>query len=233
MSHRGYTPIAPENSLVSFEEAGKRKVRAIETDVHFTKDKRMVCCHDSSTARTYGEDLIIEESSFNELQKLRIATGNRVECYNDEQLRMPEFGEYLDICEHYGAVPFIETKGDAIIVKGVLDELKKRGIIKNCIISSIEFDHIEETRRLNSDVFIHHIFCPEERVPKIAQMGNCGLSYNYVNLDEVPENLIEGTHKAGVRVCLRAGDDAETVIRMMKMGLDYIPTNTMYKLPDR
>ena len=56
-------------------------------------------------------------------------------------------------------------------------------------------------------------------------MGNGGLSYNYPNLDDVPEGLIEETHKNGVKVCLRAGDNPESVKRMIEMGLDYIPTN--------
>ena len=60
---------------------------------------------------------------------------------------------------------------------------------------------------------------------QIAKMGNGGLSYNYPVLDDVPEGLIEKTHEAGVKVCLRAGDSEESLARMIAMGLDYIPTN--------
>ena len=57
-----------------------------------------------------------------------------------------------------------------------------------------------------------------------------GLSYNYKDLTAVPDGLIEKTHKAGVRVCLRAGDTRETVLKMLAMGLDYIPTNVIHKM---
>lgn len=230
ISHRGYTPIAPENSLVSFDEAGKRGVWAIETDVHITRDGRMVCCHDSSTKRMFGEDLLIEESDFSELMKLQISAGNRVETYSREQLRMPAFNEYLDICVRYGAVPFIETKGSPAVVEQALRVLKERELMEDSVISSIEFEHIEEARRLNDRLFIHHIFSSELLLPKLSAMGNAGLSYNYPELTELPAGLIETTHRAGVKVCLRAGDDADTVRKMMELGLDYIPTNTMYDL---
>ena len=181
IAHRGFTPVAPENSLISFKEAAKRKYWAIETDVHATSDGVLVCCHDCSLKRTFGVDVIIEETPYSELKKYVMNTGNNVEKYDAEMLRIPLFEEYLTICKDAGCVPFIETKGK--VVPQVLEMLE------------------------------------------IAKMGNGGLSYNYPNLDDVPEGLIEATHENGVKVCLRAGDTPESVKRMLDMGLDYIPTN--------
>ena len=48
ISHRGFTPLAPENSLPSFLYAGKFKQWAIETDLHLTKDGEVVCCHNDN-----------------------------------------------------------------------------------------------------------------------------------------------------------------------------------------
>lgn len=230
IGHRGYTPVAPENSLVSFEAAGKKGVWAIETDVHRTKDGVLVCCHDSSTLRMYGTELLIEETDFSELKKLHFSSGNGLEKYDRELLRMPTFEEYLNICMKYKAVPFIETKG--MVVEAVLRVLKDRGILEQSVLSSISFEHIEEARKLERSIFVHHIFSDEEKMERLAELGYAGVSYNYPDLDQVPEGLIERTHKAGVRVCLRAGDQADVVLRMMQMGLDYIPSNRLPELPD-
>ena len=70
LGHRGFTPVAPENSIPSFEAAGMLGFWAIETDVHKTKDGVLVCCHNASTQKMYNEDLVIEESTFADLQKL-------------------------------------------------------------------------------------------------------------------------------------------------------------------
>ena len=223
MAHRGYTPIAPENSIVSFEAAAERGYWAIETDVHETLDGVLVCCHNFSLSKMYGVKMKIEEHNFNELRDLQIVTGNNVEKYTKEELRLPLFDEYLEICKKSGCVPFIETKGD--VVGKVLKAVEKFGLTRGSVLSSANFDHITEARELEKEIFIHHIFSSPEQMEIIASLGYGGLSYNYPILDDVPDGLIELTHEHGVRMCLRAGDTRETVERMMAMGLDYIPTN--------
>lgn len=222
IAHRGFTPVAPENSLVSFQEAAKRKYWAIETDVHATSDGVLVCCHDRSLKRTFGVDVIIEETTYEELSKYVMNSGNNLDKYSDDMLRIPLFEEYLTICKEAGAVAFIETKGK--VVPQVIEMVENMGLKERAVISSGSFEHIVEARSI-SDIFVHHIFSDYEKMLEIAKMGNGGLSYNYPNLDDVPEGLIEATHENGVKVCLRAGDNPESVKRMLEMGLDYIPTN--------
>lgn len=223
LAHRGFTPVAPENTLASFRAAAARGFWAIETDVHRTLDGVLVCCHNFSLKKMYGADIKIEDQTFAALKKLRVTCGNNVGCYSGEELHLPLFSEYLSICLRVGCVPFIETKGD--VVEQTLRMVDSFGLIDGSVLSSINFDHIEEARRVSDRVFIHHIFTTDEQMLRVAELGNGGVSYNYPELDEVPEGLIEKTHDAGVRLCLRAGDTVEKVRRMTAMGLDYIPTN--------
>lgn len=223
IAHRGFSPIAPENSLVAFEEAAKRKYWAIETDVRETLDGVLVCCHNSSLSKMYGSKMKIEEHTLSELSELQITAGNNVELYAKEQLRLPLFDEYLQICKKSGCVPFIETKGE--VVGKTLKAVENFGLTEGAVLSSANFEHIKEARSLSKIIFIHHIFSSPEEMEIIANLGYGGLSYNYPILDEVPDGLIELTHEHGVRLCLRAGNTKETVERMMNMGLDYIPTN--------
>lgn len=218
IAHRGFTPAAPQNSLPAFLEAGKKKYWAIETDVHMTADGHLVCIHNKTVDSTYVGSGAIKEMTLDELLRLE-----RVE---QSGLRMPLFSEYLSICRQYGAVPFIETKTEDI--RQVLEETAKFFGPEEIVMSSGTFRHLEMVRELTDKVFIHHIFSDEDHMKTLAQMGPSGLSYNYPNLDEVPDGLIERTHEQGVCVCLRAGDSPEAVARMTKMGLDYIPTNCMY-----
>ncbi len=52
IAHRGASEIAPENTLLAFEEAIKAGSDYIETDVHQTKDGELVIMHDLSINRT-------------------------------------------------------------------------------------------------------------------------------------------------------------------------------------
>jgi len=222
IAHRGYTSAATENSLASFMEAAKRHYWAIETDVHSTKDGVLVCCHNESLLHMYGIDVIIENTTYDELKSYRICKGNNIEKLNDDMLRIPLFEEYLKICKNSGCIAFIETKGN--VVSQVVNMLKSMKLTERAVISSIQYNHILEARNI-SDIFVHHIFSDYEKMLEISKMGNGGVSYNYPNLDDVPCELIEQTHKNNVKVCLRAGDNQETVEKMIALGLDYIPTN--------
>lgn len=228
IGHRGFTPVAPENSLPSFEAAGKRGFWAIETDVHKTADGVLVCCHNASMKKMYGVDTVIEESTLSEILKLRLCRGNGLSDYPSDELRIPLFSEYIDICEKYGAVPFIESK--AMIAEDILDYVKKRDMIDFSVFSSVTFDHIKAAAECSDRVFLHHIFSNKECAEWLSERGNAGLSYNYPDLDLLPDGLIEWTHGIGVKVCLRAGDTVETCHRMLELGLDYIPTNKIYSL---
>ena len=228
LGHRGFTPVAPENSLPSFEAAGKRGFWAIETDVRRTRDGVLVCCHNATTAARFDRELVVADSTYAELQSVTMAKGKGLENYSADELKMPTFAQYLDICEKYGAVPFIESK--EMVIEEIFSELRRRDLMGSSVMSSVNFDHILEARRLDREIFIHHIFSNVDLMHRLAEMGNAGLSYKYPDLDLLPEGLIDQTHACGVKVCLRAGDSIETCVRMFALGLDYIPSNKIYSM---
>lgn len=227
VSHRGFQPLAPENSLPSFEYAAYLRQWAIETDVHMTRDGVLVCCHNATVDKMYNGTGAIADMTWEELSHLRLAQGNRLACFDEERLRMPLFSEYLKICRQAGSVPFIELKtGD---VKPVLDAVHAAGLEDGeVVISSCCLEWLKETRRVNKAVFVHWIFAREEEMEELSALGNAGLSWNIPNCFDCPQEKIQWTHDAGVRVCLRAGDSVQSVRHMLELGLDYIPSNCMH-----
>ena len=225
IAHRGCQSLAPENTIPSFTCAARLGLQAIETDVRLTRDGALACSHDDSLKRMFGLKRKVSETDYAELKTLVPVNGNGLDVWPKELLRVPTFGEYLDVCERYDAVPFIETKGDVAVVKPVLEEVRRRGLASVAVLSSVQFDHIREARKCDKEIFIHHIFSKPEQLDELAEMGNAGLSYNYKDLSAVPDGLVAGVHAKGVKMCLRAGDTPDAVARMVALGLDYIPTN--------
>ena len=225
IAHRGCQSLAPENTLASFICAARLGLQAIETDVRLSKDGVIVCAHDASLKRMFGVKRKVSDLTADELRGLVPTNGNGLASWPKEMLRIPTFAEYLDVCEKYDKVPFIETKGDMAVVKPVIDELRRRGLVRVAVLSAISFDHIREARRLDKVIFVHHIFSKPELLDELAAIGNAGLSYNYKDLSEAPDGLVAGVHSKGVKICLRAGDTPEAVEKMVSLGLDYIPTN--------
>ncbi len=243
IAHRGCQSLAPENTVASFICAARLGLDAIETDVRLTADGALVCVHDGTLKRMFGIDREVSSMSLEELRKLIPVKSkdkgkekkgkikvNGLESWPKEALRIPTFAEYLDVCERYDKVPFIETKGDVTVVKPVLEEVRRRGLARVAVLSAISFDHIREARRLDKEIFVHHIFSEPPLLDELAAMGNAGLSYNYKDLAEVPEGLVGRVHAKGVKMCLRAGDTPEAVAKMRELGLDYIPTNVTIPL---
>ena len=235
IAHRGCQSLAPENTVASFVCAARLGLDAIETDVRLSSDGALVCVHDDTLKRMFGDEREVASVRFDELRTLvpiKDAKGKvrGLKSWSKEALRIPTFAEYLDVCEQYDKVPFIETKGDVAVVKPVLEEVRRRGLSKVAVLSSIPFEHIREARRIDKEIFVHHIFSEPELLDELAAMGNAGLSYNYKDLATVPEGLVGRVHAKGVKMCLRAGDTPEVVDRMMAMGLDYIPTNVTVPL---
>ena len=72
VAHRGASRDAPENTIAAFELAWRQGADAIEGDFYLTKDRRIVCIHDSTTKRTAGANLVVAKSTLAELRKLDV-----------------------------------------------------------------------------------------------------------------------------------------------------------------
>jgi len=227
ISHRGFMPLAPENSLPSFEYAGMLGQWAIETDVRVTRDGTLVCCHDANVLRMFGESGLVEEMTLKEISCLRYCSGNRLECLTDEQRRMPLFSEYLEVCRRFGSIPFIELKTPD--VERVLEAVRHAGFEDNeVVMSATPVKWLYDTRRYTKEMFIHWIFAEEEKLADYADLGNAGVSLNIPDSFACPKEKINAAHELGLRICLRAGDSMESVCHMRDLGLDYIPSNCMH-----
>ena len=86
----------PENSLSAFKKALKYNY-AIELDIQLTKDNIPVVFHDSNLKRMTGKDLIIEETDYNEIRKLKLLNTNEYIPTLDEVLNLVNNKVLLDI----------------------------------------------------------------------------------------------------------------------------------------
>ena len=227
VSHRGFQPMAPANSLAGFQYAGYLKQWGIETDVRCTKDGLLVCCHDADIHSTYDGEGLVAEMTWRELSRFRLNRGNRLACLMDTEKRMPLFSEYLAVCKRFGSIPFIDVKAD--VVGQIIRDAYRAGIeSKRIVLSSVKLESLEEAREIDPNVFIHWIFAKEAQLERLAALESAGISWDISDARTCPADLITSAHNLGLKVCLRAGDTPQDVQRMMDLNLDYIPTNTMH-----
>lgn len=70
IAHRGDQESAPENTLPAIKAAIAKQVDFVELDIRLTSDGVPVLMHDSSTKRTTNKDLLVSETSLEELRTL-------------------------------------------------------------------------------------------------------------------------------------------------------------------
>ena len=74
VAHRGASFDAPENILSAFKLASEQGADAIEGVVLLTKDNQIVCIHDKTTKRLSDQNLVVAESSLEQLKTLDVGS---------------------------------------------------------------------------------------------------------------------------------------------------------------
>jgi glycerophosphoryl diester phosphodiesterase len=70
IAHRGYSAVAPENTLASFRAALEKPILGVEFDVHLTADGVPVIIHDGTVDRTTNDEGKVEEKTIAQLRTL-------------------------------------------------------------------------------------------------------------------------------------------------------------------
>ena len=246
-AHRGYQPLGPENSILSFEAAGKLGFDYIETDVIMTRDGELVCIHDSTLDRTTNGCGTVSQMTYDEIRKYTIDTasyGFDISSADKESLYVPTFREYLEICKKYGAKPFIEIKDSREnVIRKIIDTALEYFVAEDIVMSCGNLSALETSYEYNRDVFHHLIWGDqsdegsENSIKVLSKMTNsqgkvnAGIAFNIkglANNDNYNRAKLwtDKAHDAGLLACLRGADDMTEVRLMFDLGIDYYPTNT-------
>lgn len=231
VAHRGYSAIAPENTIPAFEEAGKAGFWAIETDLQDTVDGELVLIHNLDTAWSTGENLVVNESTYEQLKDLTIVNGNNI--VNYPNLKIPRLEDFLIICKKYGCVPFLDSLtfvNEASYAK-MFDLLIKYDLLDKCVFSA-----------LNAVAKLEKIRTFTDRATVILNIsGNMNLDYHPARIEWLRNSGIgntlnfinnEGVKELRNRNCIVGAwtiDDLSEAEELIGLGVDYIVSNSIPK----
>tara|TARA_E500000331_G_C17217896_1_gene696675 strand:+ start:489 stop:1286 length:798 start_codon:yes stop_codon:yes gene_type:complete len=121
VAHRGASFDAPENTLPAFELAWEKGADAIEGDFLLTKDHQIVCIHDKTTQRLSEQNLVVAESTLEQLKTLDVGSWK-----NEKYAGTP----MPTLSEVFATVPdgkkiFIEVKCGPEIIPCLVKEIQK------------------------------------------------------------------------------------------------------------
>ncbi len=225
IAHRGLSGIERENTCPAFVAAANRSYYGIETDVHITKDGKFILCHDSNLERVAGIDKIIEESSFDELRKIRFTDSS--DNMQREDIFLPTPEEYLHICKKYGKIAVLEIKGT--FEEGALADLV--GIIDNAemieqtIFISFSKQSCLRLKKILPTAKIQFLAGkePEDNADFCIENGfDADFHFSMITKD-----LIDKLHANGLSVNCWTVNSLEDAELMKTCGIDFITSNIL------
>lgn len=144
-SHRGGALIWPENSPTAFRRSCRLRVASIETDVHLSRDGRVVVIHDPTlqrTARCLGK---VRSRSFAALRRITLkrTVGERI----------PTLREVIACIRRSACDLRLEIKTDARkrrypgIERKVAAELRRARMLRRTVVTSFDWIQLRLLRR--------------------------------------------------------------------------------------
>ncbi len=223
-AHRGFSGIAPENTLVAFEKAGEYNFYAAECDVHLTKDGVWVVHHDENIFRLTNGYLNIAESTYKELQEYVVDNGVNVNKYPNQKIATLE--EYLVVCKDVGVIPQIEIKaGSEEKLQEILDLLDKYALRENAIIISFNVDMLKKVRTLDESIELWYLVeeITDESLAE-CKSYSFALAFNHLKNDDAS---VKKVLEAQIKACAWTVDDIEALERLYNLGVKYFTTNAI------
>lgn len=174
-----------ENTIPAFEKAINEAV-AIEFDIRYTYDKKIVVFHDNDLKRLANVDKKVEECKLEELKKVKLLNTN---------IKIPTLDEVLDLVD--GKVPLlIEIKSESkesSIENLLVERLKKYN--GKYIVESFNPFSIFNVKQLNEGISVGQLVKGEFNIFKEAILKAIDLNFkpNFLaySIDDLTEEIKE------------------------------------------
>jgi glycerophosphoryl diester phosphodiesterase len=233
IAHRGASYDAPENTLAAVQLAWEQGADAVEFDCRISSDGRIVLIHDEDTARTAGENLLVADATFSELQKLDVGrwkgsmwTGERIEPIETIFDTLPS-GKRL----------FIEVKCGPEINELLVEAIQQSGHSPDAFaVISYDLAVVEGVKQLLPEVatclvarFEHDVVC-DRWSPTVEELMATANSARLDGLDiqarsYVDEAFVRKVRDAGLDTYTWTVDDIAEAQRLIAAGVCGIATN--------
>jgi glycerophosphoryl diester phosphodiesterase len=221
IGHRGASGYAPENTMASFKKAYEMGADMIEFDVHRTKDGEFVISHDGTTDRTTGTKMVIADTTYDELSKLDAGSSFSKDFAGE---KMPTLKEVLEWAK--GKIQInIEIKSPGC-EKATVDLINKFQMKDSAIVTSFDHTIIKKIKELDPEIQTGALTGDIKNVKMIDDIvalchpNAINPNYLYVN-----KKIVKAAHEKGLAVNVYTVNDAVSMQRLIKAGVDGIISN--------
>ena len=227
-AHRGFSTIAPENTMPAYGAAVAMGAEEIELDLWPTKDGALVSCHDRNLDRVSTGTGLITDYTLEELEKLDFGVkfgenfrGLSVVRFEDV---LQKFSCHTIMNIHIKPLSYTEPYPEDIMKK-VISFIRKYDCEKHVYLMLETDFQIKQFKEYAPEIAVcvgHLSDRPWDIVDRAIEFGceKVQLFKPYFN-----QEMIDKAHKNGIRCNVFWSDDPKEAEDFLNMGIDTVLTN--------
>ena len=236
IAHRGANKYAPQNTLPAFKRAYELGCDGFETDVHITKDGKIVICHNYTIDETSTGKGKVADMTLDELKSYDFGSYFSKKFEGTEIPTLDEFLSFVETTDI--SVLNIEIKSpkesETAIVKETIKAVKEHDLFDKLLISSFDPKLLIEAKMIDSKCKTGFLYSPKS--PTLVKMiwrqlrytKSIGCDAVHPHYSFVNKAFVENAHKMGIKVNPWTVDYPFVIDKLLKIGVDGIITD----LPD-
>lgn len=233
ISHRGANRYAPQNTLPAFKKGFELGADGFETDVHITKDGKIVLCHNYTIDETSDGCGEVAKKTLADLKEYDFGK------YFSEKFRgteIPTIDEFLSFIKTTDiSVLNIEIKSpkeeNTPIVRETIKAVKEFGLFDKLLISSFDPKLLMEAKRIDKNCKTGFLYAPNHltffqmgyKPVKYAEEIGADALHPYFRL--VNKQYVKAAHEAGIMVNPWTVNSEKAIDTMIELGVDGIITD--------
>ncbi len=238
IAHRGYSEIAPENTIPAFIAAAENGYNTVECDIEWTKDDVPVILHDETINRTArrqnGWRMFWPRKCSNMTYEKLLEYDFGSWFSNDfKGTKIPKFDELLNCANEYNLNLYVELKEIANFddkkAQKLVDEVKKAGLEDKVTWISFNEDYLKMMADISPNSRLGYLSKKDINKDTIDTLKSLQTGANEVFLDvksaKISESSCKMLEEAGFNFEAWTVDDAEEIKDLAEFDCKGITTN--------
>lgn len=224
MAHRGFSLDGLENTMVAFDAAVRLGLTHVETDVHATRDGRLVAFHDARLDRLTDSSGFIADLTWKQVRRARVGGREAVPLLEEMLGTWPGLRINIDVKDWPAVVP-------------VADVVRRAGALDRVCLTSFDDRRTAAVRRLLGPALATSAgrrgvtrWRMASMLPGPLGVVAAGAAEAGVVALQVPQRAgslrvvtsrsLQVAHRLGLQVHVWTVNDAPTMHRLLDLGVD-------------
>lgn len=222
-AHRGFSSVAPENTMYAFESAVEVGADYIELDVQLTADGQLVVFHDGTIDRTTDGEGELSKYTYEELQEFSAGSWfDKSGEFDDAKIVL--LSEVLDKVGN-DIMLNIEIKNHGKVsetAEKTVEVIEEYNLEKYCYVTSFSYSALKRVKKLNPKIKTGLIanVASSTSFAQLKYIDAVSLNYLFIN-----QSIVNMAHQNGKRVFVWTVDRPSDMQHMIAIGVDNIITN--------